>query len=133
MTRATSVSARVYTVDDPLIARLPQPEMPVTRLHAQCSATDLADVAGVPSAVGVRPRAGHADVAPFELEGLFFELIERFDERLHVDARPHRMRGIGIEGTEGLLISIQRQRNRACVRRQAWRRRRRRDRRAIHG
>jgi len=107
--------------------------MPVTRLDAQRSVTDLADVAGIPSAVGIRARAGHADVAPFEFEGLFFELIERFDERFHVDARPHRMCGIGIEGTEGLLIPIQRQRNRACVGRHACRRKRGRGRRAIRG
>ena len=107
--------------------------MPVTRLDAEGSATDFADVAGVSSAVSVRAGAGNVDVAPFEFEGLFFQLIERFAERLHVDARPHRVRGIGIERTEGLLISIQRQRHVACVRPHAWRRRRGDDRRAIDG
>jgi len=112
-------SARVDRVDDPLIAGLPEREVPPPRLDAQRSAPNLGDVAGIAGADSFGPGTGHRDVAAFEIERLFVELIERLGECSDVDARPHRVRRVGIKRAERVLIAIECQSNGARFRSQA--------------
>ena len=90
--------------------------MPPPRLDTQRSVANLADVAGIAGADSFGPGTGHRNVAAFEIERLLFELIERLGERLDVDARPHRVRRVGIKRAERVLIAIKRQSNGARFR-----------------
>jgi len=109
--RRGAISARVDRVDEPLIVGLSQPEVPSSRLDPQRSVTNLADVAGITGAVSFCAGTGDRNIAAFEIERLLVELIERLGERLDIDARPHRVRGVGIKRAEGVLVAIERQSN----------------------